>query len=547
MNKFLENLPYFGLGVFVPLFCIPLLVDPHQDAKWLLVGCVALLLCIRQFANATMNQSFILKNQKLIVLILVPMISQFLLSMVLHWRGFASSQVLEWSCWIVLVEAFRTSSYGPKEEFDLFKKSFIIGLFGLLSFAVFAEILKHFLPQDHFIWLEPFLYPDFTLGYPNFAAHFFAISLIVFWHAIQSKRSTSIRLQWRLIFAISICTILLVTLRSRAAIFGIAISLMGSEIILQWKKRQFYIKKAALKVAAIASFVGIIILIYQISLTPDLQILKRGNTKLRLARWSNTVSITTHNPWFGIGPGMFEFSYPRYGARLGGDYEIDEHDTIRSPHNGYLELAVEQGIPALMLFLIGIFGIFRTFQYDDPIRKLALGIFLFLLTDASVAFPMEIPFTFFCSAFVLGVALRPIKPTSSGLFIQKRLLYRFALVVAFFLIGFLNFRRGQSVFYEAFSQNPEKLTEKCLNYPDHWNTCIKSAQLLRKDGKVDEGESLLNKLLHWFPTALPLERELILTQIADGRWKTACRETKRYCETFPRGCQFESFYNSFCK
>jgi O-antigen ligase/tetratricopeptide (TPR) repeat protein len=68
------------------------------------------------------------------------------------------------------------------------------------------------------------------------------------------------------------------------------------------------------------------------------------STTFRVFTWEATARMISHNPWLGVGAGMFEYAYPRY--------------TIAGPtknaHQGYLQIAAESGLIALGAFAFAL-------------------------------------------------------------------------------------------------------------------------------------------------------------------------------------------------
>ena len=68
--------------------------------------------------------------------------------------------------------------------------------------------------------------------------------------------------------------------------------------------------------------------------------------------WKTSVQLIAKYPLFGIGLGRFRVEYQRHGPP-------DMYHTPYHAHNIYLQIAVEQGIPSLVVFLWMLFLIFR--------------------------------------------------------------------------------------------------------------------------------------------------------------------------------------------
>ena len=79
--------------------------------------------------------------------------------------------------------------------------------------------------------------------------------------------------------------------------------------------------------------------------------MKESNTKIRLTRWRNTLYMIAENP-FGVGPGNYEYGYIPYQNSFSQDLESTESMVVRSPHNGFLEAAAENGWACLLILIV---------------------------------------------------------------------------------------------------------------------------------------------------------------------------------------------------
>lgn len=74
------------------------------------------------------------------------------------------------------------------------------------------------------------------------------------------------------------------------------------------------------------------------------------NAMERLYVWRHTLEMSQAHPWLGVGPGNWRVRFPEYGGSSAPSFEGVDQMRIR-PHNVYLSLASEAGLPALLLFL----------------------------------------------------------------------------------------------------------------------------------------------------------------------------------------------------
>lgn len=88
---------------------------------------------------------------------------------------------------------------------------------------------------------------------------------------------------------------------------------------------------------------------------------------VRTIIWEFAWERLAPNPWLGIGPGQWNyeraFSTSSYVAAPNG-----VNDSISDPHNGYVHIGLEYGLPALMIY--GLFLIFSLWKGWHSLRRL---------------------------------------------------------------------------------------------------------------------------------------------------------------------------------
>jgi len=70
----------------------------------------------------------------------------------------------------------------------------------------------------------------------------------------------------------------------------------------------------------------------------------RGSVDVRLGYWQGALQLIKTHPLFGVGPGNFRDAYTQV--------KTPEASEVQHPHNGYLEIAAETGLPALALVVV---------------------------------------------------------------------------------------------------------------------------------------------------------------------------------------------------
>jgi len=115
----------------------------------------------------------------------------------------------------------------------------------------------------------------------------------------------------------------------------------------------------------------------------------------RFHRWVAGIRMVAEKPWTGFGANSFFNNYQPYTASAFKTWVSDnqEHSTV---HNYYLLIALEQGLPALILFggffiylLIQTQQLYHQFQ-QNFFRQIALGLGVLLIMIASLNFTSDL-------------------------------------------------------------------------------------------------------------------------------------------------------------
>lgn len=75
-----------------------------------------------------------------------------------------------------------------------------------------------------------------------------------------------------------------------------------------------------------------------------------GSTTTRLRMWRLSLDLIKENPFLGIGVGNFFPTVHEYGIETTGESPWSSRH--QHPHNLYIQIALEQGLPSLLLFLL---------------------------------------------------------------------------------------------------------------------------------------------------------------------------------------------------
>jgi tetratricopeptide (TPR) repeat protein/O-antigen ligase len=238
---------------------------------------------------------------------------------------------------------------------------------GLAAAAVSIVGLIQF-PGLGFLWIPSSGMPSSTLGYRNFAAMYLILSIpLSVLLYVEARRRLHVWV-WGVSAALQI-TFLICT-RTRGAWIALTLSLLAACVGSVWLKvRDKFpsgrrLSRSHLHVLAAGAAV---IIAYSALVSPnmgDVGLAKRSPEKIgltesvsslfdkesnknRLKLWKHTMAMIADNPITGVGAGNWQFVYPSYDL---GDV-VWKGATPRRPHNDYLWITAELGIPGLLLFL----------------------------------------------------------------------------------------------------------------------------------------------------------------------------------------------------
>lgn len=94
----------------------------------------------------------------------------------------------------------------------------------------------------------------------------------------------------------------------------------------------------------------------------DDQVATPSTTAVRLALWSGGLKMIQERPWLGHGAGQFQIEYPRFRTREELELSTFHRRFLASPataHNDYLQILIEGGLPAGVLFLLAVTMLLR--------------------------------------------------------------------------------------------------------------------------------------------------------------------------------------------
>ncbi len=322
------------------------------------------------------------------------------------------------------------------------------------------------------------------LGNPNFSAMFMAACLgfaVPLWVSAKKLAAQSY-------YAVSAIVILwaVVILSSRGAWLGLAASLfcaLSLSLITRLPK-----KNAMLWLVLGAVGVMFWLGFYQLTPRPttisSAVQLTDANVNSRLSVWKVSGKAIAERPFFGYGPGNFVLAYQAH--RSSGEAALGIFD---DPHNLFVQLAVEAGIPSVLFFaglLLLVFwnGLKQSFKEKDTYMISAVSGLVGLLVAACFN-PFSVPNYLLLAFFIAVLAVRPKGgfESESQTGVEKpvsRQFQNFSKVLAalFCIIGIL-FMAGEVWFFQglkAFNEGNFSKASRCF----YWTQIVNPYQELSR-------------------------------------------------------------------
>lgn len=199
-----------------------------------------------------------------------------------------------------------------------------------------------------------------------------AFNVFIFTALLFDSKINSYKKLFYLFGTLSFSYILLQT-SSRGAVLGFLIALLvfaGFLIFYNFDSK---------KMKYIATIILIVIILITPFLMPDRLVNKFSNLrnvyehnslKTRIVMWESSLYMIKTNPILGVGVGNYQPHYLDYIDNISTEDLTAGSRKHDHPHNMFLFIAAEQGIPSLIIFLIMIFiaikiSLFNIFKYKN--------------------------------------------------------------------------------------------------------------------------------------------------------------------------------------
>lgn len=510
-------------GIIIALSFSQNFADNYTPTKWVMTHFFSLCAGILLLFDRNLLLPRLDKQNFLLILALII---SYLLSLFLNLNGSYISQYSDWlSFFFILLSS--SNSIQKKEDLFLLAKYF---MFGGLTVTVIGVL--QMLEIELFPSVTHNEFPSSTFGFQNMTAEFIGLVIVLQIFVLNSKVQSKkfIYLIHILLTSLQLSYLYLLSCRS------CLLALMTSLFFLIFKGDK--LKKIKLLISVIVSAALFIFILNNVnettkkttSATGYFSGMKESNTKIRLTRWRNTLYMIAENP-FGVGPGNYEYGYIPYQNSFSQDLESTESMVVRSPHNGFLEAAAENGWACLLILIVFLLACLikllkeKNFIFEES-HYLILAVFSFILVDAMFAFPMEGAFPFFVAALFIGhffkVTTKEVLKVNGIIFLPA------VLALAFF-----SYKYGSSKFNEkTHFNNFEKQLMACEYLPENWRACLRASDLATSAGNINKSIELLEGILKRQENNFAALSHLAFVYLEQGKIDSACITLERYLKIY---------------
>jgi O-antigen ligase len=238
-------------------------------------------------------------------------------------------------------------------------------LLALLAVALYS-LVQHKVAPEHVLWKLRYTSDygrDFdrlggTYICPNHIAHLFQLWIPL---CLVALFIPQLGWFWRICFgyAVPVFYLLIYRTQSRASLLGTiaATGMLFLLMMLRKSRRAFLIALVAAPLLMAGGLGGLWLgsATFRDRMQPVVNVAAKAlagdweaaiNTDGRPQMWADSLPMVKDRPWFGVGPGNFELTFPEYRHRLPSNKMLTVH-----PHNEPIELITEYGLIGTALFV----------------------------------------------------------------------------------------------------------------------------------------------------------------------------------------------------
>ena len=531
-----------NLALFlVPLIFSTMISTPFELAKWLSAGCILAAMClVHVFSLSTLKLPAVPRRG--VVLILAVIVCQTI-GISIHNRFVLNDYIYY---------LFVLFGYGFFFYNDFLRAGFyVLGVYAktLLLGSVFIAVIGlsqvwGLKPLHQIMGLGDFEGVASTLGNINYAGQY--IGLCVLFFIFGNATSESKVLRWLYFAGIVVSLTYFSFLNTRSIIVGLtsAVSWFVWRGHLLTKTRFVQLVVATTAVITLSHSLGRVTQAREPRGVVGAS--RQESANIRLDMWAGTARMILDHP-LGVGVGNFNFPFVPY--RQWAQVSISDNELIASPHNEFLSIAAQSGLPAaLMIFFAGFWLLLRFYQARTfavectGVYDLFIGLSILFFVEAFFQFPFDGQWSVVVfSMMVAGVssAVFGSLPTSSKFTGPLALcLAMFALYTAF------TWYRSSSAVFQSFDIRNAKLA--CEARPQDWVACSRYAERLYNIGDIEKMEVLLVRELKRQPNNWLAMGMLAEMSMNNGKEANGCELLRQIDKLYNQKSRAHDFVGAHC-
>lgn len=377
-----------------------------------------------------------------------------------------------------------------------------------------------------------------TFGNANMAAQYAAMAVLLL--AATARRSPRARAGVDAV-VMAAATVWLVFLGTRSVLLALAVSAAALAAGVRGRMRAGVAVAACIMAAAAA---GTLLLSDAQMRAP-----KTESARLRLHVWADTLRMVRDHP-LGVGAGNFEDAYRPYQATGAGF--VDERQVYRHPHDEYLRIAAEEGLPQLVLLIVLAVRLAlalrrRWAQVPPPARRLIAGWAAFLVMESVFQFPLALPFPLLAAALLMGLALAVVDDGAAVPAQGRALPWRIGAVAAAVLLAVGAWRSAWSERLFVAARTDVLAQERaCALDARNLPACVMAAWLHGAAADLPRARAMLASVLERAPHYPPAVKLLAEQAMVAGDRDAACVYMAAYEALFRRESTLHADFLSTC-
>jgi O-antigen ligase len=265
--------------------------------------------------------------------------------------------------------------------------------------------------------------------------------------------------------------------------------------------------------------------------------LKQESVTARLAVWQGTLELIRDRP-LGVGAANFPYAFLPYQAR--GPYPPREEEIFLTPHNEYLRVLAEEGVPiagaaAVLLALLLVQVRRRLVERREENVAFLVPMAVFLGVESFFQFPLAVATGASMAALLLGLALAAVEPDGGtqppapDARAPRASAWRVsASLAAAALLAGLGLVVASEHLSAIAGDDLQAHSRACRFNPRNLAACVTAAWLLAVSGDTAGSRHAVEQVLGRaadYPPAVKLRGELALQE---GRVAEGCRILSRY-------------------